>query len=236
MIEYCINRGETEHIALEALDDALEKECRQVMLDRLLKRLGWNVMNVYIIDWLDNKEKVLGKVKNEIDSAIERYRNPSAAPKQEEKKKQELVFETEEVSSFADSFDEFRSFRIKALGTSETFNEAASAKITKCINDILAAEAPMNKKSLAKKTFSCWGISRAGANMKALFESAFEKADAKVTTAGENEYVWLGSQIPEEYDKCRTVYKNDEKRDIDDVAPEEIAVGIREIMSRQVAA
>ena len=38
MIEYCINRGETEHIALEALNDELEKECRQVMLDRLLKK------------------------------------------------------------------------------------------------------------------------------------------------------------------------------------------------------
>ena len=36
MIEYCINRGENEHISLEALDDTLEKECRQVMLDRLL--------------------------------------------------------------------------------------------------------------------------------------------------------------------------------------------------------
>ena len=46
----------------------------------------------------------------------------------------------------------------------------------------------MNKKTLAKKTFSCWGISRPGANMKALFDKAFDNADAKVTTAGENEY------------------------------------------------
>ncbi|WP_455529085.1 type 1 glutamine amidotransferase [Ruminococcus sp.] len=38
MIEYCINRGESEHISLEPLDDTLEKECRQVMLDRLLKK------------------------------------------------------------------------------------------------------------------------------------------------------------------------------------------------------
>ena len=37
MIEYCVNRGESEHIAIEALDDTLEKERRQVMLDRLLK-------------------------------------------------------------------------------------------------------------------------------------------------------------------------------------------------------
>ncbi|MBQ6212393.1 MAG: DUF3320 domain-containing protein, partial [Ruminococcus sp.] len=108
-------------------------------------------------------------------------------------------------------------------------------KITKCINDILSVEAPMNKKNLAKKTFSCWGISRPGANMKAVFDSAFAGADAVVTQAGDNEYVWLSSQKPEEYDRCRTVYKDGEKRDIDDVAPEEIAVGIREIMSRQVA-
>lgn len=201
----------------------------------VLKGLGWNVMSVYIIDWLDNKEKVLGKIKAEIDNALQRYRDPDAAPKTEEKKKQELVFETEEVSGFAEIFDEFKSFKIKALGTSESFNESSTAKITKCINDILAAEAPMNKKTLAKKTFSCWGISRPGANMKALFDTAFEKSDAQITTAGENEYVWLKEQSPEAYDKCRTVYSGDEKRDIDEVAPEEIAVGIKAIMSRQVA-
>ncbi|MCR5599914.1 MAG: glutamine amidotransferase [Ruminococcus sp.] len=38
MIEYCVNRGASEHIAIEALDDKLEKECRKVMLDRLLKK------------------------------------------------------------------------------------------------------------------------------------------------------------------------------------------------------
>lgn len=38
MIEYCVNRGVSEHIALEALDDTLENQCRQVMLDRLLKK------------------------------------------------------------------------------------------------------------------------------------------------------------------------------------------------------
>ena len=208
---------------------------RSLSQPSVLRGLGWNVMSVYIIDWLDNKEKVISKLKSEIDAAIERYRHPESVPKAEEKKKQELVFETEKAAEFADSFDEFKSFRIKALGSSENFTESAAAKITKCISDILAAEAPMNKKTLAKKTFSCWGITRPGSNMKALFDKAFDNADARVTTAGENEYVWLGSQVPEEYDKCRTVYKGDDKRDIDDVAPEEIAVGIKEIMSRQLA-
>ena len=208
---------------------------RSISQPSVLRGLGWNVMNVYIVDWLDNKQKVLGKIKAEIEAAVERYRHPETAPQTEEKKKQELVFETEQVASFDESFDKFEPFRIKAMGTSESFSESSLAKISKCIEDILAAEAPMNKKVLAKKTFSCWGISRPGANMKALFERALGGSDANITSAGENEYVWLRGQQPEEYDKCRTVYSGDEKRDIDDVAPEEIAVGIREIMSRQVA-
>ena len=37
MIEYCINRGAESPEKLKPLDDKLEKECRKVMLDRLLK-------------------------------------------------------------------------------------------------------------------------------------------------------------------------------------------------------
>ena len=37
MIEYCINRNAETHEKLAPLDDKLEKECRKVMLDRLLK-------------------------------------------------------------------------------------------------------------------------------------------------------------------------------------------------------
>lgn len=36
MIEYCINRGSNEKVTLEPLDDKLEKDCRKVMLKRLL--------------------------------------------------------------------------------------------------------------------------------------------------------------------------------------------------------
>lgn len=37
MISYCVNRGASEKITLQSLDDKLENDCRKVMLDRLLK-------------------------------------------------------------------------------------------------------------------------------------------------------------------------------------------------------
>ncbi|HPY85632.1 MAG TPA: glutamine amidotransferase [Ruminococcus flavefaciens] len=38
MISYCVNRGSDEKTELKKLDDTLEKQCRQVMLDRLLSK------------------------------------------------------------------------------------------------------------------------------------------------------------------------------------------------------
>ncbi len=38
MIAYCVSRGEAEPEVLAELDDSLEKQCRQVMLGRLLKK------------------------------------------------------------------------------------------------------------------------------------------------------------------------------------------------------
>jgi len=38
MISYCVNRGGAEKVELQLLDDSLEKECRKVMLNRLLKK------------------------------------------------------------------------------------------------------------------------------------------------------------------------------------------------------
>ena len=38
MIGYCVNRSEAEQVKLAALDDGLEKQCRKVMLERLLKK------------------------------------------------------------------------------------------------------------------------------------------------------------------------------------------------------
>ena len=201
----------------------------------VLKGLGWNVMNVYIIDWLDNKEKVISKIKAEIEAAVEHYRNPATAAVEEPKPKQELVFETEEVVDFTDMLDKYEPFRIKELGTSESFTEANSAKIIKCINDVLEAEAPVSRSALAKKVFSCWGITRPGSAMKTIFDSVLAKVDAKAIKSGENEFVWLPSQAPEQYDKCRAVYSDGERRDIDDIAPEELAEGIIRIMQRQIA-
>ncbi|HRU98082.1 MAG TPA: DUF4011 domain-containing protein [Ruminococcus sp.] len=208
---------------------------RHISQAGVLEGLGWNVMNVYILDWLDNKEKTVKKIEDAVAEALERYRHPETAPKAEEKPKQELVFEKEEVSELSDLCDKYVPFKVKSYGKSTTFTDANSAKILACVRDILQAEAPISRNALTKKVYACFDVPRASASSKKLVEEAVSRSGAKITSAGENEFLWLADQSPERFDKCRAVCSDENKRNMDDIAPEEIAVGIKLIMSRQVS-
>ena len=224
-----INCGSLSHYQNGTAND------RTLSQPAVLRGLGWNVMNVYILDWLDNKERVLDKIKKELEKALDNYRTPKTIETAAPKPKQEIAFEKEEEVPVSEICDKYETYTVKEIGTSETFNDDNSAKIVKCINDILNVEAPISKNQLAKKVFASWGINRPGANMKKTFDSALERADAKILASGETEFVWLNTQDPEQYEKCRTICDDSQRRDAADIPPEEYAQGIKLIMTRQIA-
>ncbi|MCQ2491148.1 MAG: DUF4011 domain-containing protein [Ruminococcus sp.] len=202
----------------------------------VLRGLGWNTMNVYILDWIDNKDKVIKKIEDEIAAIIER-RNSPPTPEEDEPapQKQELVFETVEVSPLTERCEKYIPFKVKNYGKSEIFNETGEEKIIKCVGDILAAEAPISRTALTKKLFACFGVARTTPNTKATADSAIEKSGAVSISAGENDFLWLPEQNPDSYDTCRAVCSDENRRTMDEIAPEEIASGIKLIMSEQIA-
>lgn len=224
-----INCGSLSHFQNGTASD------RTLSQPSVLRGLGWNVMSVYILDWLDNKDRVIEKIKAEIEKAIEKYRAPEKKTPEAPKPKQEIVFEKEEEQQLTDLCDKYETFKVKETGTSESFNEGNTEKIAKCINNVLVKEAPVSRALLAKKVFACWGITRPGAAMKKTFDLALERSGAKTTASGETEFVWLSDQDPETYDKCRVISPEGERRDAADIPPEELAQGIKLIMSRQIA-
>ncbi|MBQ9807327.1 MAG: DUF3320 domain-containing protein [Ruminococcus sp.] len=224
-----INCGSLSHYRNGTASD------RTLSQPSVLKGLGWNVMNVYILDWLDNRDRVLEKLKSAIDRAVELSRSPEETAPAPQKPKEEMVFETEEEQTLTDLCDKYETFEVRETGTSETFSESSLPAVAKCIDSVLKAEAPVSRTVLAKKVFACWGITRPGAAMKKTFDAALERSGAKSTLSGETEFMWLPDQVPEEYSKCRALCGENERRDAADIPPEEYANGIKLIMSRQIA-
>ena len=203
---------------------------RHISQSGVLRGLGWNTMAVYLLDWLDNREKVLGKIEEEIASTLKRKHEPEKTADSSNKPAAPLEFETEEVHSLADQCAQYPEFDVKPYGSPDDL----AANAGKCVGDILETLAPVSRNALTKKVLACFGISRISANTKKAVDDALANCGAVVTTAGENEFIWKAGQSPESYDTCRTVYSG-EKRSLDDIAPEEIAAGIKLIMAAQVA-
>ncbi|MBR1864567.1 MAG: DUF4011 domain-containing protein [Ruminococcus sp.] len=209
---------------------------RTVSQAGVLAGLGWNTSVVYILDWLDNKEKCIEKLEADIRAAIGKKSAPAEVRGTQEKPGDFLsTMERLEESSIEDMCAEYVPFKIAAAGSAQDFTQTNKGKIIKCINDCLAAEAPVSRKSLEKKIFACFGITRSGPVMKKTFESALADADCKSVTVGTYEFLWPKSADPESYSLCRTKCAPADKRTMDEIAPEEIAVGVEMIMSRQIS-
>lgn len=211
---------------------------RTVLQPSVLRGLGWNIMNVYVLDWLDNKEKVLQKIRAAIDTALENYRNkpaeeavPDTAPK-----KQEISFEKEESVSALDRCQSYVPFEPYTIGAAEEFAKPENAdKIKQAIEGVLKAEAPISRDSLYKKVLSCWTISRGGAAVKNAYDSAFSALGIYTTSGINNEFCWLSEEQAAGYEICRVTKDGCEKRGMDEIAPEEIACGVRLILTDQIS-
>lgn len=205
---------------------------RFVSQPAILKSLGWKVMNVHILDWLDNRDKTLEKIIAEIENALKLYRSSPEEIDEKTVKRSEIVFEAEEVKPIEAFCDTYVPFEASVIGSADSFSSESAEVKAECIKRILDAESPVSREALAKKTFACWGISRAGSAMRKAFDEAVEKSGAYVSESG---FVWISEDQCRSYVKCRALCDDADRRSMDEIAPEEIANGVRLIMSRQLA-
>lgn len=206
---------------------------RHLAQTSILKGLGWNTINVHILDWIDNKEKAVAK----IESAIAEITSGRAASHEKSENIRESadepVFETEQALSLHQRCENYIPYEVKSYGTAENFNERNISEISACIMNILRTEAPISRNVLVKKLASCYDITRVTPNIRNVAQKAAEECSAVITRAGENEFVWLSEQDHAVYNKCRAVYPDGFKRSLDEISPEEISAAIKLIITSQ---
>ncbi len=215
------------------LDSSTARD-RNVSQPSVLKGLGWNIMNVYTLDWLDNKQQVTDKIKETADKILSDIRSGKTEEVEEVKKAEPVTFEKEEVKSAAEMCDEYVPFKEYKAGTPEDFKEG-SGKVRKAVEDVLKAEAPVSKNVLYKKTLSCFGITRGTSTVKKAFEQACAELGVCTTNSKGNDFCWQSPEQVINYNVCRITKDGGEKRPMDEIAPEEIAAGVKIILTDQIS-
>lgn len=214
---------------------------RNVTTPAVLSLLGWRTYNIWSVEWWDTPELIL----NGIISEIERL-----------KADREDVCNDEDVSEDTDTQDEEGVVEQAVVSVDGELiiapNSAATEYIVselpaRCVdsalfsqgyftdsvvNDIrtiLAYEAPICRRLLIKRLLNSYGIARNGVRINSYLTEVFNDMDL-VTSGVDDVFFWKDEEQRENYSGYRF-----SSREALDIAPEEVAQAVIQVLEEQFA-
>ena len=239
-------------------DSATAKD-RFVSQPGVLEGLGWRLMRVWTLDWMDEADSVLERIKVEIEKAkkaqevVEEVITETApeevssniaedVPAKEESEENVFIingieFKREDVVKETKAVP-YESYEVENTYPSEEFYLPETVGIIAAIaQNMLATEAPISKKSLYRKLNAIWGITRLGSRSEAVLEAALARVQKQEVVYNDNIFYWLIDQDPNEYEGYRVddISEGGFKRSMDDIATVEVINALLEVLDEQIS-
>lgn len=206
---------------------------RNIVQPSVLGGLGWKLCSVHVMNWLDNRDSVIARIVSAVEAARAEKKNNVRPEPEKQPEKSPVLAQMNRCESVELKTEKYVPAHLPIMSTAERFYEDSSLpKIARAINRVLDAEAPISRKLLLKNTIAAWGITRSGSRVEEIFDRALRASGAHSTQYGGQVYVWKNGQSPDKFDSVRFA-AGTEKRSVEDVPPEEIAVAVRYVLSKQ---
>jgi len=211
---------------------------REIIHPKVLQMLGWRILRIWALDWLQKRDETLQKIENAITEARTHKSNVNKdfistdqpANTDEMLKAPKLVtVAAQQITSAKIAYNEIELSPVQA--PSEAFTAAMHKhKVIAQIRQIVNAEAPVHKEYVVRKVITAWGISRIGSKISAYLDSLFAELAYPTIVYGDDCFLWLPEQNPIAHATYRSFHNQPNY-----IPPEEIAVAAREVLCLQGA-
>ncbi len=204
---------------------------REMVMPAVLKVLGWNLYRIWTMDWIENADTI-------IDAILQKVRQLQTQPAIEN----EPITAVDVVNSIPETTTspietttKQQAYNVYNLipvfnANSEVIYEFQNRNtIKQQIYQLIEIEAPISKNLLYKKVLQAWNTSRAGAKLDKYLEGIIQEMNL-VQTIHHQPFYWNNSI---EIDHYRS--NEIEKRNMEDIAPEEILVALQEVVSNNLS-
>ena len=228
---------------------------REIVQNSVLNLLGWNILRVWTMDWWENSQKIIDKIKATIETIKQNKtliadQSPMPEPPSLEKKNFESRLNS--IPQMPPSINENIETLTHEVGSKDinienqyTTAQLASVDLLtdsflypenkEMIKDqiklIVETEAPISKALLCKKILGAWGIARLGQRLDAHLETLFSSLPYYRVNHEDLTFFWKDEEQYNNYNSHRI----HSERDAVDLPPEEVANGIREILEQQIS-
>ncbi len=219
---------------------------REVVQTDALRMLGWNIYKLWSPDWWDNPLKVLQDIANAIEEVKKQGEKgvDSESPKNadEHKRKEfanvKLQGITQEVIQTTMNYTQYKTCNLEQSYlnfSDEFFDSRLLHKIIHQINHVIEMEAPISHSLLSRRILNAWGISRLGVRLNEYLTSIYSRLKLIHTNQNGTLFYWGNEQEPGKYNIFRVPGDDDQKRNAEDLAKEEIFCGIKDVLTNQIS-
>ncbi len=224
---------------------------RYILQPGVLAGLGWKIMRIWALDYLDNSKKILGEVDQKIRELLEQEKlaadediqgrtggtgSVEAAGANADEKQSPVFEKVSEEEMPSGKKLPYQSVPPVKKGTSESFYEPETLQaIRQLIVQILITEAPVSRRYMLRKVLAAWEIARTGSRVEHVFDTALQGVQRSETVEADNTFYWRVDQKPEEYDNYRVEDQFGAHRSMDEIAVQEILCAVMEVLAEQVA-
>lgn len=219
---------------------------REVIQPEVLKMLGWNIYKLWSPDWWDNPQKVIDTIIYAIEEAqkggakaAEFETNVNSDElKRKEFENIKLQGITQEVIQPVQNYVRYETCVLKQSSLNSVddfFDLQYRPLIIHQIYQVLELEAPISHSLLSRRIINAWGVSRLGNRLNDYLTSIYFNLKLKHTNQNGTIFYWNNEQEPEKYNVFRVSEDDDQKRNVEDLAREEIICGIKEVLMTQIS-
>ena len=216
--------------------DAGTAKDRNVAQEAVLKSLGWQICHIWALDWWENP----GAETEKIRTLVHRLQAAQLPLKNLPETRQEApVFEKEERKA-AVKEEEPQQYRIMELppvpgGVDAFFLQQNDRLLRAQVSNVLKKEAPVCRNVLVHRVLSAWGISRSGSRIERRFDEVLSTIQPPQSQINGVVFYWDKENTLEVYDQFRVPASEEERRNMDEIPPQEIGAGVYHILSRQIS-
>ena len=214
---------------------------RDILQESVLKGLGWNLIHIYPMDWVENKEREIERIENKVREILsgedkgETMKGESGnllrgvSPKSEP---QETVDEAQNIeTSLCKNYTEAR-FNLKPVSSEEFRMPKNTRNIRDVLEEIIRVEAPISVNLLTKKALKAFGV-RSTPKNKELMDNALSNLSYEIVEEQDTLFVFRDG-AEGTIDAYRTNEK-DCKREAADIPRGEIELAIKDTVHKQVS-
>lgn len=211
---------------------------REILMRGVMTGMNWNLYRIWSQKWFRSPDEEFAALTKRIES-LEAKSDIDKLDTAVAKKVYEADFSTirQEEMPEEKTADTYQAADIKNAGmSSEEFYENRNSKIIRDqITAVIKSEAPISFTNICRRIMAAWGIKRAGTRVEAQIRSLCQMLELPETNYQGMVYYWEKGMEIETYSDFRVTTDASERRNIEDIAPEEILAAAHHILEGQIS-